>query len=83
MKVFAVQTNSTGADKWKKYIKEHKLDWINVMDTYHTSNFRHDYDVVTTPMIYLLDENKKIIAKKIDVENLDKVLKHFRDRKGK
>ncbi len=82
IKVYAVQTNSIGADKWKKYIKDHKLDWINVMDTYHTSNFRHDYDVVTTPMIYLLDENKKIIAKKIDVENLDKVLKHFRDRKG-
>ena len=81
VKVYAVQTNSTGADKWKKYIKDHKLDWINVMDTYHTSNFRHDYDVVTTPMIYLLDEDKKIIAKKIDVENLDKVLKHFRDKK--
>ena len=80
IEVYAVQTNS-GVDKWKEYIKKHKLDWMNVMDIYHTGNFRHDYDVVTTPMIYLLDENKKIIAKKINAEDLDKVLKHYKERK--
>ncbi len=77
VEVYAVQTNSTGADKWKDYVKKHKLDWINVMDLFHTGNFRHDYDVVTTPMIYLLDKHKNIIAKKLDTDNLDKVLKHF------
>ncbi|HWY98288.1 MAG TPA: redoxin domain-containing protein [Bacteroidia bacterium] len=81
IEVYAVQTNSIGVDKWKDYIKKHKLDWINVMDIYHTGNFRHDYDVVTTPMIYLLDENKIIIAKKINTEDLDKVLKHYKERK--
>jgi len=83
VQVYAVQTNSTGVDKWKNYIKAHKLDWMNVMDIYKTSNFRHDYDIVTTPMIYVLDANKKIIAKKIDVENLNKVMRHFMDKKGK
>jgi len=81
IEVYAVQTNSSGVDKWKDYVKKHKLDWINVMDIYHTGTFRHDYDVVTTPMIYLLDENKKIIAKKINTEDLDKVLKHYKERK--
>lgn len=81
IQVYAVQANPTGTDKWKNYIKAHKLDWINVMDIYHTSNFRHEYDVVTTPMIYVLDGNKKIIAKKIDVENLNKVMRHFMDKK--
>lgn len=78
--VYAVQTNSD-ADKWKEYVKKHKLDWINVMDLYHTGNFRHDYDVITTPMIYLLDSDKRIIAKKLDVESLNKVLRHFMSQK--
>ena len=83
VEVYSVQTNEGSTAKWKDYIKAHNLDWINVMDIYHTSNFRHDYDVLTTPMLYLLDENKKIIAKKINTEDLDKVLKHFKDVKEK
>jgi hypothetical protein len=83
VQVYAVQTNEGSTAKWKDYVKAHKLDWMNVMDIYHTSNFRHDYDVLTTPMMYLLDENKKIIAKKINVEDLDKVLKHFKEVKEK
>jgi peroxiredoxin len=77
VQVYAVMVNSTGPDKWKDYVKKHNLDWINVMDLYHTGNFRHDYDVATTPMIYLLDKNKIILAKKLDTDSLDKVLKHF------
>jgi len=42
----------------------------------HTSNYHHDYDVVSTPTIYVLDENKRIIAKKIDVKDLNGILKH-------
>jgi len=81
IEVYAIQTNESSTAKWKDYVKAHKLDWINVMDVFHTGgNFRHDYDVLTTPMLYLLDENKKIIAKKIDTEDLDKVLKHYKDR---
>ncbi len=83
IEVYSIQTNESSTTKWKDYVKAHKLDWINVMDIYHTSNFRHDYDVLTTPMIYLLDENKKIIAKKINTEDLDKVIKHFKDMKYK
>lgn len=66
--------------KWKDFIKTHKLNWINVADIFHTSNFRHDYDVISTPMIYVLDENKVIIAKKIDVGDLDGVLRHDMQR---
>ena len=71
IEVYSIQTNESSTAKWKDYVKAHKLDWINVMDVYHTTNFRHDYDVLTTPMLYLLDENKKIIAKKINTEDLD------------
>jgi len=84
IEVYAIQTNESSVQKWKDYVKAHKLDWINVMDVFHTGgNFRHDFDVLTTPMLYLLDENKKIIAKKIDTDDLNKVLKHFRERQNR
>jgi alkyl hydroperoxide reductase subunit AhpC len=76
MEVYAVEINDNEVAKWKDYIKKHKLDWINVADVFHTSNYHHDYDVISTPMIYVLDENKRIIAKKIDVKDLDGILKH-------
>ena len=79
IEVYAVQTNEDVA-KWKSYIKKHKLDWINVADIFHTSNFHHDYDVISTPMIYVLDESKHIIAKKIDVKDLNGILKHDMDK---
>ena len=48
---------------WKKFIIDHKLNWINVMDMQNVTGFHGTYDISTTPIIYLLDENKKILAK--------------------
>jgi hypothetical protein len=62
---------------WKDYIKEHKLDWINVHDPYEQSNFRRYYDIYSTPVIYLLDENKKIVAKRLSTETLSELLRRF------
>lgn len=56
--------------EWKAYIHEHKLPWINVNDPNHESNFRKFYDVYSTPVIYLLDENKQIVAKRLSVDQL-------------
>lgn len=75
IEVYCVQINDD-VNKWKDYIKKHKLDWINVSDVFHTSNYHHDYDIVSTPLIIVLDENKHIIAKKIDVKDLNGILKH-------
>ncbi|NNM16036.1 MAG: DUF5106 domain-containing protein, partial [Bacteroidia bacterium] len=58
-------------DKWKKYIKENELDWINVADPNLRNNFRHDFDISTTPQIFVLDKDKKIIAKRLDVEQVE------------
>lgn len=62
-------------EPWKEFIEKNELtDWINAYDPYYTSKFRDYYDVLTTPSVYLLDKDKKIIAKKIDVESLEKIL---------
>jgi peroxiredoxin len=55
---------------WKDYIKEKKLPWINVWDPNHESNFRRHYDVYSTPVVYLLNKDKKIIAKRLTIEQV-------------
>ncbi len=56
---------------WKKYIKEQDLNWINLADPEIRSNFRYEYNIETTPQIYVLDSDMKIIAKKLDVEQIE------------
>ncbi len=66
MKVYAVRTEGD-EKKWQEFLTKNKLqDWINVYDPEHTTRFRSDYDVYSTPTIYLLDEKKIIRGKRID-----------------
>ena len=62
-------------EEWLEFIKEQGLEnWINAWDPYNQSHFRTNYDVRSTPSIYLLDKNKNIIGKRIDVETLEQML---------
>ena len=68
---------------WQKYIEENKLyDFVNCYDPNYHSNFRIFYDVYSTPTIYLLDKDKKIVAKRLDIENLKGFLDHERKQKA-
>lgn len=71
--VFAVYTQGD-QPKWMDYISKNELTWINVWDPTFSSNFRNLYDIYATPVIYVLDKNKKIIAKRISVETLERIL---------
>ena len=72
--VFAVYTQ-TDKEEWSEYIYDKNFDtWINVWDPYNLTNFRFFYNINSTPIMYLLDENKKIIAKKISAETLRSIL---------
>lgn len=70
-------------DKWKKYIREQKLNWINMADPHVKSNFRYEYNIESTPVIYILDSQKKIIAKKLDVEQIEDFIKRQIEIKSK
>ncbi len=73
VKVFAVCTE-VEMEKWKSYIRENNLNWINVADPKLQNNFRQEFDIQTTPQIFILDKDKRIIAKKVDEENMEKIL---------
>lgn len=61
----------TDIDKWKQFIKDLGLDWRNYADPHLRSNFRMQYNVRSTPVLYILDKEKKIIAKKLDVDQVE------------
>lgn len=85
--------------KWKDFIIDKGLNWINVSTLEHTweayqkfylehnldynrnkylldqVNLKSYYDIYSTPVIMLLDENKEIVAKRLDVDNLRELLK--------
>jgi thiol-disulfide isomerase/thioredoxin len=66
---------------WKKFVREHELHWINVMDSHLSCDYKDKFDVYSTPVIYLLDEKKKIIAKRIGVDQLDEILDSYINNK--
>jgi thiol-disulfide isomerase/thioredoxin len=63
---------------WKTYIKDNKLKWVNVAakNSQELANTKFYYDVYSTPTVYLLDEKKTIIGKRLDVEGLEGFLNH-------
>lgn len=69
-------------DQWLQFIKEHHMeDWVNAWDPGHSTDYRRLYDVYMTPVVYLLDEHKKILAKQLDVKQLNDFLNHLNDKK--
>lgn len=67
--VYAVYTQGD-FEGWKKFIREHKLTFLNVANQYGRSDFREKYNVVTTPEIFILDNKKNIRFKKVAMENV-------------
>ncbi len=74
VKIFSVCTK--GEDDlgqcWD-YVDEHETgDWVQVVDPYQ--RYYQAYDIKSTPTIFLLDKDKKIISKRIGADQLDEVL---------
>jgi thiol-disulfide isomerase/thioredoxin len=70
----------TDKQEWMDFVEEKHLKgehWHNLWDPDRKSSYWKYYDTSVTPAVYVLDENKKIIAKKIDVETMDIVFAKF------
>jgi thiol-disulfide isomerase/thioredoxin len=77
IEVFAVCTISD-RQAWAKYIEENNLQWINGWDPKRATHYDYYYNVQSTPIIYILDRNKKIIAKKLAVEDVPGFIENYR-----
>ncbi len=76
VEMLAVCTKTgTGISSCWSTIKERGMDiWVNVTDQLLKSRYKTIYDVKTTPQIYILDKDKKILVKKISGEDLMPVM---------
>jgi peroxiredoxin len=70
IKVFAVNTD-TSLVKWRQFIRDNRLSFVHANATRSITPRYHDlYDISTTPTVFLLDENKKIIAKRLKIDQM-------------
>ncbi|TAL49363.1 MAG: DUF5106 domain-containing protein [Chitinophagaceae bacterium] len=83
--IYAVSKESDGSKKdWLSFISNHHLEgWTHVYyskadETARVSNnipgYLQLYDIQTVPTLYLLDKEKRILAKKIPFEQINEVL---------
>jgi len=85
LRVYAVAKETDGSkNDWFSFINDHHLqEWTNVYYSKADDKVRVDagipsysqlYDVQTFPTLYLLDKDKRIVAKKLSYEQIDEVL---------
>jgi thiol-disulfide isomerase/thioredoxin len=85
LKIYAVARETDGTrNDWLIFIREHSIgDWINVYYSKAAEKTRVEagipgysqlYDVQTFPTLYLLDKDKRIVAKKLTWQQTDEVL---------
>ncbi len=91
VKIYAVLSENN-KQLWLDYIKEHKIDdWYNVYQTKEMAEadtksekpgFKQLYDVTQTPTVYLLDREKRIIGKKLTLEQINELMDVKRNTKN-
>lgn len=86
LKIYAVgrETDGTRAD-WLHFIRQHHLqEWTHVFYSkaeenariaQNTPGYSQLYDIQSFPTLYLLDSEKRIVAKKLTFEQMNEVLK--------
>ena len=87
LRFFALARETEGSQSdWKRFIREHNLlDWTHVYYSKKDDaarvgsgipSYSQLYDVQSFPTLYLLDKDKRIIAKKVTPEQVEEILAH-------
>jgi hypothetical protein len=74
IKVFAVSTE-TSPDIWKNYVKTNISEWTCVAEFIQNSPLEKTYATSTLPNLLLLNEDKKVVIRRLPLEELPNVLK--------
>jgi len=66
-----------GKEKWVDFVNEHHLlGWINCWSPY-SNEFRKVYNLQSYPQLFVLDREKKIIAKRVTPEQAEKIINNL------
>jgi thiol-disulfide isomerase/thioredoxin len=90
--VYSVNIYENEIPSWKRFIAEKHLSpqWIQAYETKEAKtavekagqpNYRQLYDIYKTPTIYLLDKDKRIIAKHLSLEQFNELIEAKRKSK--
>lgn len=85
IEVLAINTlfGEDGKEKWTDFVNKNELyDWINVWNPYDYK-YKVDYDIRSTPQIYVLNSKKEIIGKKLGPENIIELIEAYKKIKKK
>ena len=76
--IFAVASD-TSMKKMRDFIKEMKMPWVTVNGprSYLKEHYANLYFAETMPTIYILDDKKKVIARKLPVEKLEDFFSNY------
>jgi thiol-disulfide isomerase/thioredoxin len=91
--VYSVNIYENEIPAWKKFIAEKHLspEWTQAYETKEARtatekagrpNYRQLYDIFKTPTVYLLDKDKRIIAKQLSLEQFDDLIEAKRKITG-
>ena len=72
LEVYAIAIETTD-DEWRTYVAEAKMPWINVFDPTNESIYK-TYYVDKTPEVYVLNRDRTIVAKNINVNQIAEVI---------
>ncbi|MFO7669445.1 MAG: thioredoxin-like domain-containing protein [Bacteroidales bacterium] len=79
VKVISVHVINTieGKELWVDFVNEHGLyDWINCWSPY-SNDFRKLYNLQSYPQLFLLDRDKKIVAKRVTPEQAEQIINNL------
>ena len=78
LQVVAIDIKGSDKKEWEKFVKDNKMtSWINAADPNNKSQYWMNYDTSYIPSVFVLDKNKKIVAKKIDSEALKQFFDYY------
>ena len=65
-------------EEWEHYISTNDFEWINVRESKGwDGSVATSYSIFSTPTIFLLDKNRKIVAKPNDRKELEKAMENW------
>ena len=78
LQVVAIDIKGSDKKEWDKFVKNNKMTgWINAADPNNISQYWLNYDTSYIPSVFVLDKNKKIVAKKIDSKGLEQFFDYY------
>jgi thiol-disulfide isomerase/thioredoxin len=74
-------TNVALTEKLYSAATKDALQFVPKYTTLESLNYQDTYDIYSTPRIFVLDKDKKIIAKSLSISQLEDMLDHLQDKK--